>query len=165
MYFKILERFNQFWSGLTGLQTEKISERGCPDTWRIWKRSVWRSGPKSLLQCVKAPGPDNIPGRVLGKCVDQLACVLTDIFNTYWTKPLYHHVSRLPPSYQCRKKPQITTLSDYRPVALNPGIMMKGFESLVKKHIMSKLSHAWPFPVCLSSQTVPLRTLCPLLFT
>ncbi|KAI3369333.1 hypothetical protein L3Q82_007466 [Scortum barcoo] len=30
----------------------------------------------------KAPGPDNIPGRVLRECADQLACVLTDIFNT-----------------------------------------------------------------------------------
>lgn len=30
----------------------------------------------------KAPGPDNIPGQVLRECADQLAYVLTDIFNT-----------------------------------------------------------------------------------
>lgn len=30
----------------------------------------------------KAPGPDNIPGQVPRECADQLACVLTDIFNT-----------------------------------------------------------------------------------
>ncbi len=30
----------------------------------------------------KPPGPDNIPGRVLSECADQLAHVLVDIFNT-----------------------------------------------------------------------------------
>uniref|UniRef100_A0A4W6DNS9 Reverse transcriptase domain-containing protein n=1 Tax=Lates calcarifer TaxID=8187 RepID=A0A4W6DNS9_LATCA len=35
----------------------------------------------------KAPGPDNIQGRVLNDCADQLACVLTDIFNTSLDRP------------------------------------------------------------------------------
>ncbi|KAI3359068.1 hypothetical protein L3Q82_002570 [Scortum barcoo] len=42
----------------------------------------------------KAPGPDNIPGRVLRECADQLACVLTDIFNTS-----DHIISKLPPTF------------------------------------------------------------------
>ena len=49
----------------------------------------------------KALGPDNLPGRVLRECVDQLACVLMDIFNTS-LEPKSHHVSKLPPSSKCQ---------------------------------------------------------------
>ena len=34
----------------------------------------------------KAAGPDGVRGRVLGACVDPLACVFTDIFNLSLTQ-------------------------------------------------------------------------------
>ena len=49
----------------------------------------------------KALGPDNIPGWVLREYADQLACVLTDFFNT--SRPKSHHVSKLPPSSQLQR--------------------------------------------------------------
>ncbi|XP_043922264.1 vomeronasal type-2 receptor 26-like [Protopterus annectens] len=73
------------------------------------------------LKCVnlkKAAGPDNITGRVLRECVIQLAPVLSDIINTSL------HLASVPKCFEemtiipLPKKPQPTTLNDYRPVAL-----------------------------------------------
>ena len=52
------------WSGLASLQTwtqwkifggswKSVLPSDSPETWRIWRRSVRRNGPKSLLQCVQ----------------------------------------------------------------------------------------------------------------
>lgn len=41
---------------------------------------VWQS--LKRIDTSVAPGPDHIPGPVLKDCADQLACVLTDMFNT-----------------------------------------------------------------------------------
>ncbi|KAI3351053.1 hypothetical protein L3Q82_005595 [Scortum barcoo] len=86
----------------------------------------------------KAPGPDNIPGRVLRECADQLACVLTDIFNTSLSQAKVPTCFKAATIIPVPKKTHITSLNDYRPVALTP-IMMKCFERLVKDHIISKL--------------------------
>ncbi|KAI3363046.1 hypothetical protein L3Q82_011704, partial [Scortum barcoo] len=95
-----------------------LSAHGGPDVRRTLKR-------------VRAPGPDNIPGRVLRECADQLACVLTDIFNTSLSQakvPLCFKTATIIPVH---KKTHITSLNDYRPVAV---------ERLVKGHIISKTS-------------------------
>ena len=88
----------------------------------------------------KAPGPDNIPGRVLKECADQLACVLTDIFNTSLVKAkvpaFFKNASIIP----VPKKTTILSTNDFRPVALTP-IMMKFFERLVKHHITAYRSN------------------------
>lgn len=89
----------------------------------------------------KAAGPDHIPGRVLKECADQLAHVLTDIFNI----SLYQAV--MPSCYKkatiipVPKKPTVTCLNEYRPVALTT-IIMKCFERLVKGHITTVLPPA-----------------------
>uniref|UniRef100_A0A3B1JFF3 Radial spoke head 3 n=1 Tax=Astyanax mexicanus TaxID=7994 RepID=A0A3B1JFF3_ASTMX len=86
----------------------------------------------------KSPGPDNIPGRVLRECADQLTYVLTDIFNTSLD------LAKVPSCFKSTviipvpKKAHISSLNDYRPVALTP-IMRKCFERLVKWHITSGL--------------------------
>ena len=86
----------------------------------------------------KAPGPDGIPGRVLRACADQLAEVFADIFN------LSLNLSEIPVCFKSStiipvpKKPKVTSLNDYRPVALTSTIM-KCFERLVKTHICSTL--------------------------
>lgn len=67
-----------------------------------------------------------------------MAYVLTDIFKTSLD------LAKVPLCFQSAvivpvpKKPHISSLNDYRPVALTP-IMMKCFERLVRKHIISRL--------------------------
>ena len=86
----------------------------------------------------KAAGPDRIPGRVLKECADQLAPVLTDVFNISLHQAVVPSCFKAATIIPVPKKPTITSLNDYRPVALTP-IMMKCFERLVKAHIVSIL--------------------------
>ncbi|TKS64906.1 N-lysine methyltransferase KMT5A [Collichthys lucidus] len=86
----------------------------------------------------KAAGPDGVPGRVLRECADQLAGVFTRIFNRSLAQ------SSVPPCLKSStivplpKKPHITSLNDYRPVALTP-VVMKCFEKRVRSHITAAL--------------------------
>ncbi|XP_048854489.1 uncharacterized protein LOC125722376 [Brienomyrus brachyistius] len=77
----------------------------------------------------KAAGPDNIPGCVLRGCAEQLADVLTNIFNISLSTTVIIPVP---------KKSSVSCLNDYRPVAVTP-IIMKCFERLVMRHIKSLL--------------------------
>lgn len=90
------------------------------------------------LNARKAAGPDNIQGRVLKDCADQLAYVLTDIFNISLTYAIVPSCFKTATIIPVPKKHTIASLNDYRPVALTP-IIMKCFERLVKEHIISKL--------------------------
>lgn len=86
----------------------------------------------------KASGPDGVSGRVLKDCADQLAGVFMRIFNQSLTQ------STVPPCLKSStivplpKKPHISSLNDYRPVALTP-VVMKCFEKLVRGLITSLL--------------------------
>ncbi len=51
----------------------------------------------------KAPGPDNIPGRVLRDCAVELTDVFTDIFNISLSQAVVPHASKLPPSFQSQR--------------------------------------------------------------
>ncbi|KAK3514989.1 hypothetical protein QTP70_003260 [Hemibagrus guttatus] len=90
----------------------------------------------------KAAGPDGIPGHVLKDCTDQLAGVFTRIFNQSLSQ------STVPPCLKSStiiplpKKPHISSLNEYRPVALTP-VVMKCFEKLVRGHIMSLLPQSF----------------------
>lgn len=86
----------------------------------------------------KAPGPDNIQGRVLKGCADQLACVLTDIFNISLDQAIVPSCLKTATIIPVPKKSRITSLNDYRPIALT-SIIMKCFERLVKDYIISRL--------------------------
>ncbi len=55
---------SKFWSGLASLQAwtqlkiyggswNSVLRSDSPKSWKIWRRPEWRSGPKSLLQCVQ----------------------------------------------------------------------------------------------------------------
>ena len=68
----------------------------------------------------KAAGPDNIPGRVLKGCADQLAQVLTDIFNTSLDQGIVPPCFKSATIIPVPKKPIITSLNDYCPIALTP---------------------------------------------
>lgn len=96
---------------------------------------------RRTLQAVdpkKAAGPDGISGRVLKACADQLSGIFMRIFNQSLAE------STVPPCLKSStivplpKKPHISGLNDYRPVALTP-VVMKCFEKLVRGHITSCL--------------------------
>ncbi|KAK1803914.1 hypothetical protein P4O66_003854 [Electrophorus voltai] len=86
----------------------------------------------------KVVGPDGICGRILKACADQLAPVITDIFN------LSLMLSIVPSSFKrstiipVPKKPRPSDLNDYCPVGLT-SVVMKCFEKLVRDFITSSL--------------------------
>merc|ERR1712240_6309 len=86
----------------------------------------------------KAAGPDGIPGQVLRDCADQLAPVLTKIFNESLTQASVPTCLKTSTIIPVPKNNTVSCLNDYRPVALTP-IIMKCFEKLVRAHIVSAL--------------------------
>ena len=97
------------------------------------RRTLLRINPR------KAAGPDNISGRVLKGCADQLAVVLTDIFNTSLTQAAVPTCLKTATIIPIPKTTTVTGLNDYRPVALTP-IVMKCFERLVMARIKDSIS-------------------------
>ncbi|KAK1788023.1 hypothetical protein P4O66_016497 [Electrophorus voltai] len=86
----------------------------------------------------KAAGPDNILGHVLRECVDQLADVLTDIFNISLSCTIVPTCFKTTTTVPVPRKPTVLCLNDYRPVALT-SIIMKCFERLVMRNIKTQL--------------------------
>ncbi|KAK1803181.1 hypothetical protein P4O66_021705, partial [Electrophorus voltai] len=86
----------------------------------------------------KAAGPDNIPGRVLRECADQLADVLTDIFKISLSCAVVPTCFKTTTIVPMSKKPTVLCLNDYRPIALT-SIIMKCFKRLVMRHIKTQL--------------------------
>ncbi|KAK1805713.1 hypothetical protein P4O66_001979 [Electrophorus voltai] len=86
----------------------------------------------------KAAGPDNIPGRVLRECADQLADVLTDIFNISLSCTIVPICFKTTTIVPMPKKFKVSCLNDYSPVALT-SIIMKCFKKLVMRHVKTQL--------------------------
>lgn len=99
------------------------------------RRSLRRTNPR------KAQGPDNIPGRVLRDCAEELTDVFTDIFNTSLRQAVVPTCLKATTIIPVPKKSSPSCHNDYRPVALTP-ILMKCFERLVLQHIKSVLPPA-----------------------
>ena len=105
----------------------------------------------------KATGPDNIPGRVLKDCAEELKHVFTDIFNTSLQQAIVPSCFKAATIIPVPKKSSPSCFNDYRPVALTP-IIMKCFERLVMAHIKSTLPpHPGPFSVCIQSTALHRR--------
>ncbi|KAK3570542.1 hypothetical protein QTP86_022078 [Hemibagrus guttatus] len=77
----------------------------------------------------KAAGPDNIPGRVLRECAEQIADVFTDIFNISLSSAIVLTCLKTTTIILVPKKSPVSCLNDYHPIALTR-IMMKCFERL-----------------------------------
>ncbi len=90
----------------------------------------------SRINARKAPGPDNIPGRVLRDCAVELTDVFTDIFNISLSQAVVPTCFKTTTIIPVPKKSSPSCFNDYRPVALTP-ILMKCFERLVMQHIKS----------------------------
>ncbi len=82
----------------------------------------------------KAAGPENIPGRVLKDCAEQL----TDIFNTSLSQAVIPTCLKSTTIIPVSKKSPVYCLNDYRPIALTP-IILKCFERLVMHNIKTSL--------------------------
>ena len=89
----------------------------------------------------KAPGPDNVCGRLLKSCSAQLCSVFSQLFSwslrdcqvpSVWKNSIICPV----PKSRCPSE-----LNDYRPVALT-SIVMKCFERIVLKIILSQTQHS-----------------------
>ena len=90
------------------------------------------------LNARKATGPDNVSTRLLKSCADQLAGIYTELFN--WSLrvckvPAIFKYSIIVPVPKCSP---ISSLNDYRPVAITSNVM-KSFERLVKRFLLSSL--------------------------
>ncbi len=97
----------------------------------------------------KAAGPDNIPGRVLKDCAEQLTDVLTDIFNISLSQAVIPTCLKSTTIIPVPKKSPVSCLNDYRPIALTP-IIMKCFERLVMHNIKNQPpQHTRSAPVCI----------------
>jgi len=92
----------------------------------------------SSINTHKATGPDNIPGRVLKDCAEELKDVFTDVFNTSLRQAVVPSCFKVTTIIPVPKKSTPSCFNDYRPVALTP-IIMKCFERLVMSHIKSIL--------------------------
>lgn len=93
----------------------------------------------------KAAGPDGIPGRVLRDCANQLAEVFTSIFNLSLSTCAIPKCLKSATNVPIPKKSDVSSLNDYRPMALTSTVM-KCFERLLLNHIKASLPPG-PAPV------------------
>lgn len=96
------------------------------------RRTLARINPR------KTAGPDNIPGRVLKACADELAAVLTDIFNISLCQATVPRCLKTSIIVPVAKKSVVSCQNDYRPISLTP-IAMKCFERLITSSLPASL--------------------------
>ncbi|XP_072564408.1 integral membrane protein GPR180-like [Paramormyrops kingsleyae] len=82
----------------------------------------------------KAPGPDGVTPACLKTCADQLAPIFTQIFNRSLELCEVPSCFKRSTIIPVPKKPKITGINDYRPVALT-SVVMKSFERLVLDYL------------------------------
>ncbi|KAL0161486.1 hypothetical protein M9458_045211, partial [Cirrhinus mrigala] len=82
----------------------------------------------------KAPGPDGVTPTCLKTCADQLAPIFSQIFNRSLELCEVPSCFKRSTIIPVPKKPKITGLNDYRPVALT-SVVMKSFEKLVLAYL------------------------------
>ncbi|KAL0153147.1 hypothetical protein M9458_051543, partial [Cirrhinus mrigala] len=82
----------------------------------------------------KAPGPDGVTPTCLKTCADQLAPIFSQIFNRSLELCEVPSCFKRSTIIPVPKKPKITGLNDYRPVALT-SVAMKSFEKLVLAYL------------------------------
>lgn len=99
----------------------------------------------------KSSGPDEIGGRLLKTCADQLGPVFYNIFQ----KSLY--LQKIPKLWKeaivvpVRKTSYPKTLNDLRPVVLTP-LVLKCFEKFVRDELLLKTQSFRSVAVCLPGQ-------------
>ena len=113
-----------------------MSSAGDDHTFSVTEHNVRR-----VLMSVntgKAAGPDGISGRVLKTCANQLAPVLTTIFNLSLAKSVVPTCFKRSTIVPVPKNSSPACMNDYQPVALT-SVVMKCFERLIKDYICAFL--------------------------
>ena len=82
----------------------------------------------------KAAGPESIPSHILRACANQLAGVLTDLFNLSLSQSAVPSCFKMSTIVPVPKNAKVTELNDYRCIALT-SVIMKCFVRRVKDHI------------------------------
>ena len=85
----------------------------------------------------KAPGPDNLGGKVLKECAQQLASIFAALFNMSLKNNTIPDLWKQSTICPIPKKRNPAVLNDYRPVALTP-IIMKVLERIVLQRLMQQ---------------------------
>ena len=88
----------------------------------------------------KASGPDGVSTAALRSCCNELAPILTDIFNTSLSQGKVPKCFKSSIIVPVPKKAKVTSLNDYRPVALT-SVAMKVFERLVMQFLKKSTNH------------------------
>ncbi|KAK3539102.1 hypothetical protein QTP86_024036, partial [Hemibagrus guttatus] len=101
-----------------------------------WPTTIWDSDTQIFLKQKrrKAPGPDGVTPACLKTCADQLAFIFSQIFNRSLELCEVPDCFKRSTIIPIPKKPKITGLNDYRPVALT-SVVMKSFKRLVLAYL------------------------------
>ena len=92
----------------------------------------------SRIDISKAPGPDNIPARVLKECAQELAPAVTRLFRLIFRsgiQPAPWKLARVIPIHKRSSKAQV---KNYRPVSLLP-LLSKIYEAIVNNQLTNYL--------------------------
>ena len=98
---------------------------------------------QSVIRCFKrcqpkkSPGPDNIGGRLLSVCADQVGPIFNFIFQLSLSQQRVPSLWKRSIVVPVAKGPRPKGLNDFRPVALT-SLIMKSFERLVKEELLTK---------------------------
>ncbi len=104
----------------------------------------------------KAAGPDNIPGRVLRDCAEQLTDVLTYIFNISLSQAVVPTCLKSTTITPVPKKSPVSCLNDYH--STDPNYDEVLWEVSHAPYQIQSPQHTWPAPVCIPSK--PLNGRC-----
>ena len=88
------------------------------------------------LSTRKASGPDNISSYTFKNCADQLAPVFADIYNSSLQQCIVPMCFKTYVIIPIPKKAKVSTMNDYRPVALT-SVAMKVFEHIMLRYLKS----------------------------
>ncbi|KAI0224792.1 hypothetical protein LSAT2_024205 [Lamellibrachia satsuma] len=88
------------------------------------------------LSTRKASGPDNISSYTFKNCADQLAPVFADIYNSSLQQCIVPTCFKTSVIIPIPKKAKVSTMNDYRPVALT-SVAMKVFEHIMLRYLKS----------------------------
>jgi len=132
------DQLNEFYARFDRLNTYPVPQMNTPEfcspPFAVQEADVRRLFKRQNEN--KASGPDGVSSSVLKNCADQLAPIFTDIFNDSLS------LCQIPSCFKSSvivpipKKAKVSTLNDYRPVALT-SVVMKVLERLVLCYLKS----------------------------
>ena len=128
------DQLNVFFSRFEKQMPASFVDNDLPQSVVISERDTARV--LSKLNVHKAPGPDGITARLLRTCADELCGVLTDLFNWSLRICIFPSIFKRSVIIPVPKKSSVTSLNDYRPVALTSQVA-KSFERLILRALLS----------------------------